>query len=163
MHNNIALSVLCKEPKGDRLRHVRPLEPLTEDVLAVYDKVQLCKSMFGRVTTTSIEKMLVDHWKFWLVDDVGLLCFDPFQPGKAHVHITFWDKRLRGREQLCRTTALWLMEKYNVDTVLTAIPEKARTIVAFALRVGFRPTEWVSDRRVYVACPAYFTVQYQGM
>ena len=78
----------------------------------------------------------------WLVDDVGLIfaVFDRLT--RASVHICFWDRRLRGREVLCRGLADWLIHKFRLDYLCTAIPRTSRATLAFAERIGFeRVTE----------------------
>lgn len=144
-------------------RTVRQLSPVTEEVLGAYDKLAACANLFGDRSVESIEQMLREYWKFWLVDDVGLLCFDPFRQGEAHVHITFWDRRLRGREGLCRELAKSLMLRHNVTMLLTVIPLGSRTVSAFARRVGFVPGKVEGDRQVYWASPWCFTMQNRGM
>lgn len=137
--------------------------PLTEEILYVYDKLGTCPNLFGSRSIRSIEDLLSNHWKFWLVDDVGLLCFDPFTVRIAHVHITFWDKRLRGRESLCRAVAGHLMSEYQIDTLLTVIPDSAKIVGAFARRVGFQPSNVMNGRRVWSMTPGNFTMQKAGM
>lgn len=110
--------------------------------------------------TFPLERLIAEHWKFYTVDDVGLLCFDPFAPGKAHVHITFWDKRLRGREGLCRTALLEVMNRSNVDTVLTAIPLGLRVVRAFAKRVGMHSWKVLNGREVLIGTPSCFTMKH---
>ena len=144
------------------LRQVRQFLPDSVNALHVYDAMKVCPAMLGK-SAQSIEILLRDWWKFYLVDDVGLLCFDPFQPGKAHVHVTFWDRRLRGREELCRQMCLMLMEWSNVQLVLTAIPLDARVVRAFAIRVGFKPWKVLGDKEIFAADAACFTMKQPGV
>lgn len=74
---------------------------------------------------------------YWTVDDVGLL----IATAAADVHVFFWDKRLRGREQLCRGMAQVFMGILGTEAVWTRIPESERVVIAFAKRIGFEETE----------------------
>jgi hypothetical protein len=85
-----------------------------------------------------IEPMFSSSSLFFEVDDVGMIAVVPTHYSKvAHCHITFWDKRLRGREQLCRNLCEIVrgLCKYQL---LVAIPQDRQTIVEFARRVGFQ-------------------------
>lgn len=78
--------------------------------------------------------------KFFQVDDVGLLAVIPsFEwPELLHVHITFWDGRLRGREGLCKSLAA-MVSQLTGKFLFTQIPEDRQALLAFAYRVGFQP------------------------
>lgn len=73
---------------------------------------------------------------FLEVDDVGLIAIIPTEHRLYHCHISFWDKRLRGREELCRTVAEWIVELTGM-ILATGIPETSSSVLAFAKRVGF--------------------------
>jgi len=157
------MRIYCKEPAGEFLRLVEQLPPETEAVLRVYDHLGTCANLFGRRVVESIEQLIRDHWKFWLVDDVGLICFDPWIPGFAHIHITFWDRRLRGREHLVNVVIKSLMTRNNVHTVATVIPESSRVVAAFAKRAGMIPGKLYGDRRVYYGWTDQFMMHNPGM
>jgi hypothetical protein len=73
----------------------------------------------------------------WLVDDVGLIFAVFDRPGRASVHIVFWDRRLRGREILCRGLADWMIHKWDLNYLCTSIPATSRATLAFAEKIGF--------------------------
>lgn len=76
---------------------------------------------------------------YWIVDDVGLLIAN--QAGDMHG--IYWDKRLRGREHLTKTTMLISMAIFGLDTAWTTMPVSERAALAFAKRLGF--VESLSD------------------
>lgn len=76
---------------------------------------------------------------YWLVDDVGLIFAVFDTEHSANVHITFWDRRLRGREGLCRGLARMVLDRPGMCYLHTAIPEGSRATLAFAKRIGFEP------------------------
>lgn len=94
-------------------------------------------SLESRGRTLPIELALREFSRldklFWTVDDVGLLIASE----AGDVHIFFWDGRLRGREQLCRTMAGVVMNIFGKESIWTKIPSTERAVIAFAKRVGF--------------------------
>jgi hypothetical protein len=73
----------------------------------------------------------------WLVDDVGMIFAVFDKPGRASVHIVFWDQRLKGREVLCRGLADWLIHKFRLNYICTSIPVTSRPTLRFARDIGF--------------------------
>jgi hypothetical protein len=73
------------------------------------------------------------------VDDVGLTVLDglgELDKG-GRVHITFWDRKLRGRELLCKRVAERWLAEFDLDFLYTSIPVGFRPVLAFCKRVGF--------------------------
>lgn len=70
---------------------------------------------------------------YWTVDDVGLL----FASKAGDCHVFFWDKRLRGREGMCKSMAKIAMNILGRDDLWTQIPDTERAVIAFAKRMGF--------------------------
>lgn len=85
---------------------------------------------------------------YWLVDDVGLIFAIFDSDHSAGVHITFWDRRLRGREYLCRSLAELVLERPGMCYLHTSIPETSRATLAFAKRIGFEPVMTGEDGMV---------------
>lgn len=91
------------------------------------------------VSSNPLAVFLREDIEVYLVDDVGILvAVNIQQGGTAHGHITFWDKRLRGREGLVYNTAQIIMERNDLHSIWTAVPKSARRVVAFAKRAGFK-------------------------
>lgn len=92
-------------------------------------------------------RKLVDLFRtdrlYLLVDDVGSIVF-AFDQVEPHVHVTFWDRRLRGREAMCKAIGQEVMHQLGVGRLWTMIPRDARMILAFCRRVGFEPVVEVS-------------------
>lgn len=90
----------------------------------------------GRTLTpeTALQEFYRLDKLYWVVDDVGLL----IATMAGDVHVFFWDKRLRGREELAKTMLLVSMSILNLDEAWTTIPETERAVLAFAKRVGFK-------------------------
>jgi hypothetical protein len=131
----------CPEPGGVRIRRVRPMRQDPDELATVLRKVQEVRNLFGEMDCFKAIDNLSDPTKVYLlVDSVGILCVAPDGFGGAHVHITFWDRRLRGREGLCRGVAREIMSAMNLAHLWTAIPRASRAVLAFAKRVGFKET-----------------------
>lgn len=127
----------CNEPDGVRIRCVKPLRP--DDIPRVYASIRASHLARGKDLPPDVaahEFARVDKL-YWTVDDVGLLIANT----AGDVHVFFWDKRLRGREGLCRGMAHVFMAIIERSSVWTQIPEKERAVIAFAKRVGFEQTE----------------------
>lgn len=123
----------CPEPSGDVVRTVRPLEQ--GGILRAY--IRMRDSLTSRGRELPLELALREFSRldklYWTVDDVGLLIASE----AGDVHIFFWDKRLRGREGLCKSMAEVVLNTLGREYIWTTIPETERAVIAFAKRVGF--------------------------
>lgn len=91
--------------------------------------------------------MYKDGVRIFLVDRVGILIQGPTRwEGLPDVHIIFWDKVLRGREEMCARMARLGAREAGVPGVWTAIPQSARATLAFARRVGFELSHVTEDQ-----------------
>jgi len=137
-------SHVCQERDGQITRHVAILDPrdsvLIEELIERMWKVptflpvdpELARRMFQ--ASNSI---------FFLVDSVGIVAVQDVSLGlAAHVHVTFWDRKLRGREGLCRKLAQYVMQRFGLVRLFTWVPETMPTVAAFAERVGFERRAW---------------------
>ncbi len=127
------MMVATVEPDGQHVRRVEPMRQ--EDARKVWDKLKEVTNFAGKV---GFEALCDPKLEIVTIDEVGVAVLDDQHQGLyGRVHITFWDKRLRGREYLCRRIAQVWMDKYGYDYVYTSIPTTSRTVIAFAKRVGF--------------------------
>jgi hypothetical protein len=163
-------SVWCPEKRGARERTVWRLDnaPPAEWLA---ERIRDIPSMFSNrpgCTGGQLNQLLVPGWTFYATDDVGLLAGGPFvQHGMGDVHITFWDRVLRGREELARRVAEWHMKERGYDAVYTVIPSRSVATLAFARRVGFKDvningvavgTDGEPDLSVMLVYPGHYTV-----
>lgn len=88
---------------------------------------------------------------FYLIDDVGVAAVlqEKALP-LAHVHVTFWDHKLRGREELCRRLCDYVMFYLELDQLHTAIPTTSEAVLAFVKRIGFRYQSTFNDYHYFV-------------
>lgn len=139
------MTVKCEEPTGPVTREVNLVRDVDADYMRfLFSNLYGLPSMFDTGPLRDFEKLrmsLVNHdWTLLQVDDVGLLAVGPIRLDQmADVHVTFWDKRFRGRETLTRRVAEWAIKTHGLVAVFTSLPATARATIAFAKRVGFRP------------------------
>jgi hypothetical protein len=125
----------CDEPGGQVIRYVRPLEAM--DIKFVYNKITESfgeRSKVGLPWHEALNEFMRLDKLYWVVDDVGLIIANK----AGDVHVFFWDKRLRGRELMCRAMARIVCEIFELPAVWTEIPRSERAVLAFSRRVGFR-------------------------
>lgn len=127
------LECACDEPGGTVWRSIKPLDRRDLGRFAeMLEKLQSVPNMLqGRA-----HFLLQTDCTAFEVDDVGLLAMLPFRPHAATVHITFWDRRLRGRERLCRTMCEHAQE-FGWRELYVVLRQDANMLRAFARRVGF--------------------------
>jgi hypothetical protein len=82
-----------------------------------------------------------------LIDDVGIILAAPFDKETAHIHMTFWDRRLRGRETLCSRVASYICRVTGLS-LMTAIPTSHRAVLEFVKRAGFTESHRVRGAAV---------------
>lgn len=150
MKAKLLFEVPCFEKKGLVLRKVSLIKPDQSDIAYLFEKLRGLPSMFSPIE-------LMDHQPlrhlfdpgiaYLLVDNVGLMSAGSsmiWSDGLilADVHIVFWDRVLRGREELARRSAKWAKNYRMADGVWTVIPASSKTVLAFAKRVGFEVIDW---------------------
>lgn len=124
---------MCHERDGPVRRHVRLMPRSVARIAEIQAHLSTVQNFLPKVNPVGI--FLDGANTFFEVDDVGIIAVLPGPQG-LHVHVTFWDKRLRGREGLCRELSRWV-SKLTGKELFTYIPDQARSILMFALRAGF--------------------------
>lgn len=137
MQNDTVLLAPCNEKGREVYRRVSLFEPTPANMLEAVDKLNQVPNFLN--SQNQFEAFLREDSYALCVDDVGMLLVSHMQYGySASVHITFWDRRLRGREKLCRIVADWVVRFAGLKFVWTAIPANSRSVIAFAKRIGFK-------------------------
>lgn len=138
---------LCQEKEGAIWRSV--YVPLVTIPWAM-DKLDKLQRVENFLPDGSEMMFLLDHRNSFIqIDDVGLIAVIPKEdmPDYRHVHITFWDGRLRGRERMCRAIATFVQGLMKVK-IVTMVPAYRHTLRAFATRAGFEDVGSVDEARV---------------
>lgn len=140
------LSVVCNEPSGPIERHVTKFVFSEENIKKFYEQSQKFPKIFGRTTAATIEEFLdmfffLDKDGFWqtnnlfyIVDDfVGVLSLtNIYHPHDALMHFTFYDRRLKGRNELLREMIKYVIREYEFNRLSCEIPTYApKTVLHF--------------------------------
>lgn len=147
--NNVVLKMMCREPEGSILRKVSLASLSFERIQFLWNKMQGLDILFNDFVAGDFEKFL-QHFivesetgdiqaagLIWDVDDIGIFIMNSIIPEQsAQIHYVFWDKRFRGREDLCREMMKYAMDKYNIHRLWTEIPLIANSSLQAADRIG---------------------------
>lgn len=130
---------ICHEKHGTVLRTVLEIEP------SFVTEAYLSEKLSGVPGPMKDLNHIYSYGaRLFLVDDVGMLFKGTIEfEGMPDVHIGFWDRVLRGREEMCRSMVEWFIQEEHVPGLWTAMPPSARATLAFAKRVGF--TEYAAS------------------
>lgn len=144
------LMIACEEPEGAIVRQVKLAELTMERMEHYYEKLSPFKTLFNdfikndleafikAIITINRDGTITPRGLIWEVDDVGLICFSDIHPGhSATFHPTFWDRRIRGREQLMKDMIKYVMILYELRRVSSIVPVYNKPTMAAAERVGF--------------------------
>lgn len=148
---------ICEEPRQTVTRVVRQFAFTEDNLKALYAQVSKFRTFMGK-DINNIQDMLdifltqdliprglclvVDDFVgiFWLTDINGL--FD------ASVHYTFFDRRQRGREKLCRAAIKYCFDTFKFHRLSTAVPEYEIKVARYVANLGFTYTGRFRKNRV---------------
>ena len=75
---------------------------------------------------------------FWDVDDVGIILINDIVPFQSAIaHFVFWDRRFRGRENLCREMLKYGFKTYKFRRIRVEVPLYAKHTMEAVERIGF--------------------------
>lgn len=144
------VTALCKEPEGDIIRGITPVQLTPEFLREFWEKSRQFRTLFTDEINGDYKKFLelflsMDgdniraHGLFWVVDDfVGVFYITHITELDAQCHFTFFDRRLRGREELTRQFLRWGFRKFGFRRLNVEIPKYAsRHTFGFTLALGF--------------------------
>jgi len=150
MDDNILFSALCEEPEGTFVRNVYPFLFTVENLVLLWNKVKQFPTLMGK-EIYDFESMLnffvyekegsdpeskglcvvVDEFIgiFWLTDIEW--------PRQASIHYTFFDRRHKGRIDLCKKAICYVFDKYKFHRLYTTVPLYASPALNFVEKIGF--------------------------
>lgn len=148
--DGVAFTCLCSEPEGDVLRTVKEFEFNQENLIRLYYQVSKFPTFMG-IEIRNINDMLrffvtedsngtiipkglclvIDDFigVFWLTDIKGL--------HEASVHYTFFDKRHKGRVNLCKEALKFCFNRFKFHRLWTQVPFTATGVLTFIESLGF--------------------------
>lgn len=139
------LTELCNERDGPRWRSIYYADPSAELEEYLWNKLQGLPSMFSITPLQDRERLrrLWDRNLMWMtVSDVGIVGFDLTTRSMPNIHITFWDKKLRGREHIGIRLCNWALDYFDVPALFTQCPAASKVTIAYAKRLGFVVSNW---------------------
>jgi hypothetical protein len=145
------LVIECREPEGTFNRAVTPVAISTQKLRYFYDKLKEFDVVFNDhvpnspggfasifVSVDPDDLTVSANGLLWEVDDVGILYLTQIIPGLSAVaHFSFWDRRLRGRENLIREMLKLGFLKYGFQRIETRVALYATPMLGGVERIGF--------------------------
>ena len=147
----IKFYVECAEKLGTVTRYYREVDRTPKNILEIVDKVVRVPNFLFKQLELTYSELLNYENALYQIDDAGIVFFKPRPPFTAEVHITFWDGRLRGREEICREIGRDFLIQRGIreGRFVTAVPHDRKAVIAFARRIGFK-VSLSQDERVTV-------------
>lgn len=147
------LEIECDEPEGKVLRRVRLCQLSMAKLREIYDRLKGFDVIFNDMVRGGFEEFvgmlfdidqehssLVPSGLVWEVDDVGILFLTEIRPAfEAQAHFVFWDRRFRGRRELCQAMTKHVMEEFKLHRIFAEVPAYASNTAAFVRGLGFKP------------------------
>ena len=146
---DVILECKCQERGGTVVRSVKLAQLSFERVQFLWEKLSKFDVLFNDFVKDDFAAF-VNHFivqidgkpapagLFWDVDDVGIILVNnivPFQ--SATSHFVFWDKILKGREDLCREMLRYGFKTYKFRRIKVEVPLYAEGVRRFVQRIGF--------------------------
>lgn len=138
------LTVVCDE-KGESITHnVYPFSLTMDSLTRLWEVAKVHPTLFGIAATKDFgrfcevflhynEGKVEGNGIVWLVDDYTGIFYmtDIYAPDDAMVHFSFFDRRMRGRENLVKGMLKYVFKKYGFRRLSAQVP-------MFALPKGYR-------------------------
>lgn len=144
------VSALCKEPEGDVVRHIRSMQLTPVNLKTFWEKSRQFRTVFSEEVNGSFKKfcelfLSLDgdrpraHGLFWVVDDfVGVFYITHITELDAQCHFTFFDRRLKGREELTKKFIRHGFDHFGFRRLNVEIPKYAsKHTFGFTMALGF--------------------------
>lgn len=151
MDDNILFSSVCDEPNLTIERKVYPIQFDLPTLDKLWNRVKLFPTLMGVEV-----KNFGDMWNFFItelpndeirgkglcvvVDDfIGIFWLTDIEwPRQASIHYTFFDRRHKGRIDLCKKAIIYVFEKYKFHRLYTTVPLYAAPALNFVEKLGFK-------------------------
>jgi hypothetical protein len=150
LHEAPVVTALCKEPEGDIIRKVSPMQLTPSNLKTFWEKSKPFRTLFTDEINGDYKKFLelflsMDgdniraHGLFWVVDDfVGIFYMTHITTLDAQCHFTFFDRRLKGREQMAKEIIRYVFKTFGFRRMNVEIPKYAsKHTFGFTLSLGF--------------------------
>lgn len=149
--NEVLFEVECDEPEGKVIRKVTPFVFSEENLLKLWAKVSQFPTLMGKevrdfndmlymfIHFSETNEMRAKGLCCQIDDLVGIFWLTDIEwPGQASLHYTFFDRRHRGRHDLCKAAIKYVFHKYKFHRVYTQVPLYAKYVLKFVGELGFK-------------------------
>lgn len=143
------LAVECSEPDGKIVRTVSPGRLSFNRLRYLWDKLSQFDVLFNDYVAQDFKSFVsnfvmqengqpVPTGLIWDVDDVGIFYLTDIHPMESGLaHFVFWDRRFKGREELCREMLRFLFDRYKFHRIRVEVPLYAKYTLQAVERIGF--------------------------
>jgi hypothetical protein len=159
---------------GDEDYSVTPVDITVENLSKLYDRMSQFPVIFGRPLTGPEDflSLFMRYSRphrdpemrglFWAVNDfdVGVFYLTDIMKYEATVHFAFFDKKIKGRENLLRETAAKTLEFFNFNRLNATIPQYVKYRVHKFVRESGAICEGKKFRSAYYNGKWYDEVRY---
>lgn len=148
---DVLFECICNEPEGDIIRKVTPFPFTPENLAKLWLKAKEFPTLMGKEIPTFDHMLSIfvatndqgQHNSKGLcvqIDDlIGLFWLTDIEwPNQCSIHYTFFDRRHRGRLDLCKMAVKYIFNKYQFHRVYTQVPLYAKSILKFVEDIGFK-------------------------
>lgn len=150
---NPILSVECVEAKSTVTRNVYPMKLTRDNLLLFWEKARKYSTLFSQEIKDDFNKFLdvfigqeedgsiVSRGLLWVIDDfVGVFYVTDIRPEEdALVHFTFFDGRIRGRDELAKRMLKYVFHHYQFRRLSAKAPLfVVPATLHFIERIGFK-------------------------
>ena len=144
------LTVECREPGGPIVRTVTEGVISFERINYLWEKLSQFDTLFNDFVRGDFSRFVQHFVKqdaagnpmptglVWDVDDVGIFFLTEMMPlNSGLAHFVFWDKRFRGREELCRKMLKMAFDELQFHRIRVEVPLYANFTIQAVERIGF--------------------------
>ena len=145
----VIVNVKCSEPEGEIVRSVRLARLSVERIQFLWEKLKGFDTLFNDFVKDDFAAF-VNHFVMevngepvptgllWDIDDIGIFLLQDITPHQsATAHFLFWDKRFRGRRQLCIEMLKYAFDNYKFQRIQVEVPLYAYHTMNAVESIGF--------------------------
>ena len=93
-----------------------------------------------------LQEMMDTSTIILLTGDYGIVRVNNIIPCRdCQIHLTFWDRRFRGRLEECRQALMWLFNEFKLHRATIQIPSMAHSTINFIRALGFTKEGVIRD------------------
>ncbi len=145
----VIINVKCSEPEGEVVRSVRLANLSIERIQFLWEKLKGFDTLFNDFVkddyaafvnhfVMQVDGQPVPTGLLWDVDDVGIFFLNEIIPHQsATAHFLFWDRRFKGREELCVAMLDYAFENYKFQRIKVEVPLYAFHTMDAVEKLGF--------------------------